>query len=64
MRTNVKYQNVECSICNKTGYKSKCCGGNVFKRMFRWICSGCEIKCATVDCLICKGKGYVKMLKT
>jgi len=61
MRAEVRTQRVTCTECNGTGAKSSCCCANVTKSLFTYICRWCKEKCKTVNCLICKGKGYVNL---
>lgn len=63
MTTDYKTERHDCTICRKTGRKSKCCGANVTYEgvMTGYSCNHCKKKCKTETCKICKGKGYVNL---
>lgn len=61
--TAIKTEKVACTECNGTGAKSACCIAGVDKGIFKaTTCKHCKKKCSTINCLICKGKGYVTLL--
>lgn len=60
--TIIKTKKVTCTECNGTGAKSACCVAGVDKGVIKTSCKHCKNKCKTVDCLICRGKGFVNLL--